>query len=110
MMFGKLLAILLSCGLIASMLLVLRHRRLETAHDLGVAYREMVEHERALWELQAEIARRTRLDALRERLETMPGDWQTIPDPQRTTIDLDAIGRPESGLTLGAPGEETPGG
>lgn len=96
-MFGKLLLIILAAALVASALLVIRHRRLETAHRLGVIYGEMLEHERSLWSLQAEVARRTRPEDLRRRL---PGDWAAMPDPERTTIDLEAMGRPNVGLTL----------
>ena len=78
-MFAKLLVIVVAVGWTAAALLVIRHQRLECAHERIQVYRDMVRHEQALWELRAELARRTTPDAVRALIKTLPIEWQAIP-------------------------------
>lgn len=78
-MFAKLLVIILAAGAIASALLVLRQQKVETIHEISRAYHRQREAERTLWTLQAEIARRTRPESLRELLRSQGLDWRPIP-------------------------------
>jgi hypothetical protein len=100
-MFTKLLLIVLAAGAVASGLLVLRQRKVETIHEISRAYQRQRQAERTLWTLQAEIARRTRPEALREQLARRRGEWRPIPAIPST---LDAPLRP------GGDGLEEPGG
>ena len=107
-MFAKLLAILLTVGCTAAALLVLRHQRLECAHERIQIYRDMVRHEQTLWELRADLARRTTPDAVRELIETMPIEWKAIPaapphaTPDSPVVPGDDLVRTESEPAVGA--------
>ena len=78
-MFAKLLAIIATVAVTAAALLVLRHQRLESAHELATIDRDMTRHQYDLWELRAELSERTAPQALQVLLETLPHDWQSIP-------------------------------
>ncbi len=97
-MFGKLLAIILTIGLTAVFLLVIRHQRLEAAHDGANIYRDMLRHEHALWQLRTELAERTTPEEIGRLLESLPVEWRPIPDPTRSTIDLNRVHAPSPGL------------
>lgn len=78
-MFAKMLLIILSAGAIASSLLVLRQQKVETIHEISQAYHRQRQYQRTLWQLQAEIARRCRPEALRDMLLQQQADWKPIP-------------------------------
>jgi len=78
-MFTKLLLVIVAAGTVASGLLVLRQRKVETIHEISRAYQRQRQAERTLWALQADIARRTRPEALREQLARQRRDWRPIP-------------------------------
>jgi len=80
-MFGKLLLIILTAGGTAAGLLVIRQDRIETAHRMAQAHARILEHERALWQLRAEIAASCRPAAVREMIAPLPDSWQAVPDP-----------------------------
>jgi len=56
--FGKLVFLIVSVGIIAGVLLVNRQLRIQSAHELADAQRRVAEHDRTLWRLRAEIASR----------------------------------------------------
>jgi len=95
-MFGKLLLVILAAAFTAAALLVLRQERIDTAHEMSVVHRHMLEHERALWELQCEIARRCRPEEVRRMMDELEEQWTAIPDPDS------AQRLPPGQLTLGA--------
>jgi len=80
-MFYKMAFIILCIGAIGIGLLALRQQKIETIHDISLAYRHQREAEQTLWALQAELARRCRTDELRRRLEELNLDWHKIPAP-----------------------------
>lgn len=57
-MFGKLVLLILTVGMIAGVLLVNRQLRIQSAHELADAQRRVAQHDRTLWRLRAEIASR----------------------------------------------------
>jgi len=57
-MFAKLFAVILSMGLVACILLGIRQQRVQAAHDLADVQRRVLERDRTLWRLRAEIASR----------------------------------------------------
>lgn len=57
-MFAKLLTIILAFGIVACVLLVNRQQRIETAHEMSEIHQRLAEHDRTVWQLRAEIARR----------------------------------------------------
>lgn len=67
----KLAAVILSMGLVACILLAVRQQRVQAAHDLADVQRRVMEHDRTLWRLRAEIATRVtpeRLEKLASKL------------------------------------------
>ena len=80
-MLRKLCLIILAAALVAASLLVVRHRRIETAHRMSVIHGRIVAGERALWELRRAIAERSRPDEVRRMMEGLAGSWNTIPAP-----------------------------
>ncbi len=97
-MFGKLLLIILAAGVMAASLLVIRQHRFDTAHRISRTHQQMNEHERALWKMQSEIARRCSPDEIRTMIERLPDQWKPIPDP---TMLAPAPGNGD-GLEIGA--------
>ncbi len=80
-MLRKLAVIILAAALVAASLLVVRHRRIETAHRMSVIHGRIVSGERALWELRRAIAERCRPDEVRRMMEGLAGTWKTVPAP-----------------------------
>jgi hypothetical protein len=96
-MFGKLILVILTAAFTAAALLVLRQERIDTAHEMSTVHRQMLEHERALWELQCEIARLSRPEEIRRLMEQLNGPWTPIPDPE----SIERL--PAGQLTFGPP-------
>lgn len=70
-MFAKLVAVLVSMGAVACTLLAVRQQRIQSAHELAEVQRRVMEHDRTLWHLRAEIATRItppRVDEMARRL------------------------------------------
>jgi hypothetical protein len=57
--FLKLAAVIVSMGVVACILLSVRQQRVQAAHDLAQVQRRVLEHDRMLGKLRAEIAART---------------------------------------------------
>jgi hypothetical protein len=57
-MFAKLAAVIVSMGVIACVLLAVRQQRVQAAHEMADVQRRVMEHDRTLWHLRAEIAAR----------------------------------------------------
>jgi len=88
-MFSKLLVIILAVGVIATALLIIRQQRINTAHETSLTHQQILEHERVLWRLRSEIARRSRPEEIQRMIETLPNGWESIPDP---TAREDVVG------------------
>ncbi|HWB18667.1 MAG TPA: hypothetical protein VG711_00080 [Phycisphaerales bacterium] len=78
-MFAKLLVVILSVGVIASALLVIRQQRINTFHDISVIHEKMIDHERVLWKLRNDIANRCRPAEVRMALAQLNESWDPIP-------------------------------
>ena len=77
-MFAKLLLAILVTAATASMLLVSRQVRLETAHEMARLHTRLAESQRGLWELRGRIAERCRPDRLRRAMDQLGGDWVPV--------------------------------
>lgn len=109
-MFAKLVAILLAALLIAASLLVLRHRRLETAAEMAEAHRRLLRQESALWDLRHEIATRSRPEAVRELMNDLPHEWAPITRRDEPTLVLPAMDAQTAGLVIEPDEEDGHGG
>ena len=56
-----------------------RQQRYELARDISRAHWRMLEQERTLWSLRAEIARRTRPEEIRTAVHRLDRRWRAIP-------------------------------
>lgn len=56
-----------------------RQQRYELARDISRAHWRMLDQERTLWSLRAEIARRTRPQEIRTAVERLDRRWRAIP-------------------------------
>lgn len=65
-MFGKLVAVILSIGVVACILLAVRQQRVQAAHELAEVQRRVMEHDRTLWHLRTEIAAKVTPQAVSE--------------------------------------------
>lgn len=84
-MFGKLVFLILSVGVIAGVLLVNRQLRIQSAHELADAQRRVAQHDRTLWRLRAEIAGRV----TPERVQTAASSLGVLmPISQDRYLDL----------------------
>ncbi len=77
-MFAKLLLAILVTAATASMLLVSRQVRLETAHEMARLHTHLAESQHGLWELRGKIAERCRPDRLRRAMDQLGGDWVPV--------------------------------
>lgn len=78
-MFAKLLVIILAVGGAACALLVVRQQRVELAHDVARTHNRLLQHERALWDLRAEIAARVKPEQVQQLVDQLGGEWTPIP-------------------------------
>lgn len=78
-MFAKSLVIILTLGATACALLVIRQQRIDTVHEMSVIHQRLLGHERTLWELRSEIAKRCRPSQVRLAMNQMGGTWVPIP-------------------------------
>lgn len=58
-MFAKLATVIVTLGVVACVLLAVRQQRVQTAHELAEVQRRVLEHDRLLLRIRAEIAQRT---------------------------------------------------
>lgn len=56
-----------------------RQQRYELARDISRSHWRMLEQERTLWSLRAEIARRTRPEEIRTAVHRLDRRWRAIP-------------------------------
>ncbi len=78
-MFAKVTAIVIGIGVLACGVLVQRQQRYELARDISRAHWRMLEQERTLWSLRAEIARGTRPAEIRTAVDRLNRRWRAIP-------------------------------
>jgi len=100
----RLAASILSIGVVACVLLTTRQLRLQAVHELAQVQKRVAEHDRTLWRLRIEIARRVtpanveRLAARRAGLSPLPPvpvvPGSTAPEPARLTRADEAHGAP----------------
>ncbi len=78
-MFGKVIAILLGLGIMATALLATRQKRYEVASKISRTHWRLIEQQRDLMRYRAEVARKVRPDAIRMALNSMKTQWRPIP-------------------------------
>ena len=89
-MFGKLLFIIVAVCAVACALLVIRQQRIDTFHDMTQVHRRLLEHERTLWQMRADIAQRCRPSQVRLAMNGLNVNW--VPLPARpTSLDVPEI-------------------
>lgn len=93
-MFAKLLFIIVVAGAVFCALLVIRQHRIDTVHDMSVIHQRLQRHERTLWELRSEIAKRCRPSQVRLAMNQIGGLWTPIPavPPQWNQQDIRLTG------------------
>ena len=91
-MFAKLLFIIAAVCAIACALLVIRQQRIDTFHDMTQVHGRLLEHERTLWQMRAEIAERCRPSQVRLTMNGLHIEWAPLP--------ARPMGDPASGVTL----------
>jgi len=105
-MQGKLLLIVVASGLTAAALLVLRHRRIEIAHEMSAVHGRILTSERSLWDLRSRIAERSRPEEIRGLMDGLPQGWTSVPDPWADAPGVPAA--PEPPATEAADPAEPP--
>ncbi len=109
-MFGKLLAIVVVLAVMALALLVERQRRYETTLEIARTHSRILEQERAIARLRAEVARRIRPGEVRLALRAISGDWVPLPHrldrPTAPTAPRLAADQPDRTLPATAPSTE----
>jgi len=99
-MFGKLLAIILVLAAMALALLAERQKRYETMLEISRTHARILEQERAMTRLRADVARRVRPDQVRMALRAVAGEWQPMPhrldQPRPPSAPRLAVGPSES--------------
>jgi len=78
-MFGKVIAILLSFGIMATALLATRQKRYEVAAKISRSHWRLLEQQRDLLRYRANVASKVRPDAIRLALDSMKLQWRPIP-------------------------------
>jgi hypothetical protein len=78
-MFGKLLFIIAAVCAVACALLVIRQQRIDTFHDMTRVHGRLLEHERTLWQMRAEIAQRCRPSEVRLAMNGLEVGWTPLP-------------------------------
>ncbi len=78
-MFAKLLSIVIAVCAVACSLLVIRQQRIDTFHDMTQVHGRLLEHERTLWQMRAEIAERCRPSQVRLGMNGLKIDWSPLP-------------------------------
>jgi hypothetical protein len=81
---AKLCTLILSLGVVACLLLGTRQMRVIAAHEMAEVQKHIARHDRGLWRLRAEIARRTTPDKV-EQLAARFGDLAPI-SPERFDV------------------------
>ncbi len=79
-LFLKLAVVALALGAMALGLLVLRQQRYEASSELSRSHWRILEQERALWRMRAEVARRSRPADIRRTAEEMGLELEPIPN------------------------------
>lgn len=105
-MFAKLVVIVLVVAVMALALLVERQKRYETMLEISRTHAAVIEQEREIWRLRAEVARRVRPDEVRLALRSVSGEWEPLPhrldQPRPPTAPRLAVDAPrEGGVTRG---------
>ncbi|MBM4112109.1 MAG: hypothetical protein FJ253_01860 [Phycisphaerae bacterium] len=109
-MFGKLLAIVVVLAVMALALLVERQRRTETMLEISRTHSRILEQERSIARLRAEVARRIRPGDVRVALRTVAGEWVPLPNrldrPTAPTSPRLAADRPDATVPASTPATE----
>ncbi len=78
-LFLKLALLMVAVGGMSLSLLALRQQRYETSSEISRVHWRILEQERALWRMRADIARRSRPQDIRTAAESLKLDLEPIP-------------------------------
>ncbi|MHC5022649.1 MAG: hypothetical protein ACYTGG_01890 [Planctomycetota bacterium] len=78
-LFLKLLVSILAAGVIATCLLVIRQRQIDTVHEIARVHARLGQQERMLWDFQVQIARRCQPDLIRDSIGRLGNAWVPLP-------------------------------
>lgn len=107
-MFAKLLAIILTLGVVGCVLLVNRQQRIEASYTLTNLHKRVAEHDRALWKLRTEISELASPERLRQVPQHLPGEWVPVAvEMERQRREREAAYAQNTDLS-NAPGPRTP--
>lgn len=99
-MLAKLSVLIVGLGVLGCLLLGLRQQRTQAAHEMAEAQKRVSMHDRQLWALRAEIARRITPD----KIEPMAAHFGVLApintERYRTLVGLEAIERGETVYTM----------
>lgn len=77
-MFAKLLAIIIALGVTGGLALSMRQQETRLAHDSADTHQRVIEHEQMLWRERAIIAALARPQRLRNRIDSLDGEWLAL--------------------------------
>jgi hypothetical protein len=78
-MFAKLLFVIVAVGAVSCALLVIRQQRIDTFHEMTRVHGRLLEHERTLWQMRADIAERCRPSQVRLAIKQLEHEWAPLP-------------------------------
>ncbi|HMN39936.1 MAG TPA: hypothetical protein PKE29_03765 [Phycisphaerales bacterium] len=100
-MLAKLCVLIVGLGVLACLLLGTRQLRTQAAHEMADVQKRVARHDRELWKLRSEIARRITPDKV-ELLARGFGDLQPISaERYRVMVRLEAEEAGETTVTMG---------
>lgn len=79
-LFLKLTVTVVALGAMGLALLALRQQRYEASSQLSKAHWRILEQERGLWRMRAEIARKTKPQDIRAAAEALKLDLEPVPN------------------------------
>lgn len=99
-MLAKLSLLIVSLGVLGCLLLGLRQQRTQAAHEMAEAQRRASMHDRQLWALRAEIARRITPDKIEPMAAHLGGLSPISAERYKMLMGLEAIERGETAFTM----------
>jgi hypothetical protein len=98
---AKLSVLIVGLGILACLLLGLRQLRTQAAHEMAGVQKRVARHDRELWKIRSEIARRITPDKVALLVKDY-GDLQPISDERyRVLVRLESLESGETTVTLG---------
>lgn len=96
-LFLKLVVVAIALGGMGLGLLALRQQRYEASSELSRTHWRILEQERGLWKLRADIARNSRPETIREAAERKGIELEPIPNRVTPAVGSTASARTSTG-------------